>query len=298
MFGSSEQTLTLGPEEFRLLRDFINGYCGLWFDDDAAFFIERRLQNRLRERQFGSFMDYYYLLLYGPEREEELAKVVDVLTTNETYFFREMNQLRTLTEEIVPEVVQRHGSNRRLRIWSAGCSTGEEPYTLAILLLEQPALAGWQVEIFASDISQRVLHAARRGIYTAASFRSTEQAYKDRYFEPVDATSSRVAERVRRLVSFGQLNLLAPEQWTILGQFDVILCRNVMIYFNSENKKKMVEHFYRKLDDGGFLLLGHSESLMNISTAFTLRHFLHDMVYQKPEHVAGRPPVGGGRTCP
>jgi len=288
VFDSSEKLLTLGPEEFRLLRDFINGYCGLWFDDDSAFFVERRLRNRLRERQLGSFLDYYYLLLYGPEREEELTKLLDVLTTNETYFFREMNQLRTLTEEIVPELIQRQGSRRRLRIWSAGCSTGEEAYTLAILLLEHPALAGRQVEIFASDISQRVLHAARRGIYTAASFRTTEQAYKDRYFEPVDATTSRVAERVRRLVSFGQLNLLAPEQWTILGQFDVILCRNVMIYFNGETKKKVVENFHRKLDDGGFLLLGHSESLMNVSTAFTLRHFPHEMVYQKPEPAARR----------
>jgi chemotaxis protein methyltransferase CheR len=209
-----------------------------------------------------------------------------------------MNQLHTLVEEIVPEIVQRHAARRRLRFWSAGCSTGEEPYTLAILLLDHPALAGWDVEIFASDISQRVLQCARRGVYTESAFRSTKPAYKEHYFEPVDATSSRVVERVRRLVSFGQLNLLAPEQWTVLGQFDVILCRNVMIYFNSDGKKKMVENFHRKLDDGGFLLLGHSESLMNISTAFTLRHFLHDMVYQKPELAARRPIGAGARTCP
>lgn len=289
MFAFHEPSVALGPEEFRLLRDFISGFCGLWFDDDSGYFLERRLQHRLRERQLGSFLEYYYLLLYGHEREEELAKVVDVLTTNETYFFREMNQLRTLTEEIIPEIVQRQGARRRLRIWSAGCSTGEEPYTLAILLLEHPALADWDKEIFASDISQRVLHAARRGVYTAASFRCTEPVYKERYFEQVDATSSRVAERVRRLVTFGQLNLLAPEQWTILGQFDAILCRNVMIYFNAEGKKQMVENFHRKLDDGGYLLLGHAESLMNISTAFTLRHFRHDMVYQKPEAPARRP---------
>jgi chemotaxis protein methyltransferase CheR len=282
VFFSSEPLVTLGPEEFRLLRDFISGFCGLWFDDTSGYFLERRLQHRLRERQLGSFLDYYYLLLYGPEREEELARVVDVLTTNETYFFREMNQLRTLTEEIIPEIVRRPKPNRRLRIWSAGCSTGEEPYTLAMLLLEHPALADWEKEIFASDISQRVLQAARRGVYTVSSFRSTEPAYRERYFETIDPNASRVAERVRRLVTFGQLNLLAPEQWTILGQFDVILCRNVMIYFNLEGKKQMVENFHRKLDAGGFLLLGHAESLMNISTAFTLRHFRHDMVYQKP----------------
>ncbi len=282
MLTAGEQQVVLGPEEFRLLRDFISGFCGLWFDDASSYFLERRLQQRLRERQLCSFLDYYYLLLYGPEREEELARVVDVLTTNETYFFREMNQLRTLTEEIVPEIVERRGDRRRLRVWSAGCSTGEEPYTLAILLLEHQALEGWSKEIFASDISQRVLHAARRGVYTTASFRSTDPLYRERYFEAVDAASSRVTERVRRLVTFGQLNLLAPEQWTILGQFDVILCRNVMIYFNLEGKKKMVDNFHRKLDDGGFLLLGHAESLMNVSTSFTLRHFRHDMVYQKP----------------
>jgi chemotaxis protein methyltransferase CheR len=287
---SGEPRVALGPEEFRLLRDFINGFCGLWFDDDSAYFLERRLQQRLRERQLDSFLDYYYLLLYGAEREEELSRVVDVLTTNETYFFREMNQLRALTEEIVPELVQRRGGRRRLRLWSAGCSTGEEPYTLAILLLEHPLLAGWDTEIFASDISQRVLHSARRGVYTASSFRCTEPGYRERYFEPVDAGSSRVVEPVRRLVTFGQLNLLAPEQWTILGQFDVILCRNVMIYFNAEGKRKMVESFHRKLDGGGFLLLGHAESLMNVTTAFTLRHFRHDMVYQKPEAAPRRAP--------
>jgi len=280
---SGEPRVALGPEEFRLLRDFISGFCGLWFDDDSAYFLERRLQQRLRERQLDSFLDYYSLLLYGAEREEELSRVVDVLTTNETYFFREMNQLRALTEEIVPELVARRAGRRRLRLWSAGCSTGEEPYTLAILLLEHPLLAGWEPEIFASDISQRVLQVARRGVYTASSFRCTEPGYRERYFEPVDAGSSRVVEPVRRLVTFGQLNLLAPEQWTILGQFDVILCRNVMIYFNAEGKRKMVESFHRKLDGGGFLLLGHAESLMNVTTAFTLRHFRHDMVYQKPE---------------
>ncbi len=289
MLGSTEPSVKLGPEEFRLLRDFISGFCGLWFDDDSAYFLERRLQNRLRERQLTSFLDYYYLLLYGTEREEELARVVDVLTTNETYFFREENQLRAFAQEIVPEVMERRGERRRIRIWSAGCSTGEEAYTLAMLLLENPGLDAWEKEIFASDISQRVLAAARRGVYGPSSFRSTEQRFRDRYFEPVDAQTSRVAERVRRLVTFGQLNLLAPEQWTILGLFDIICCRNVMIYFNADSKRKMVGNFFDKLEGGGFLLLGHAESLMNITTAFTLRHFRNDMVYQKPPGPGRRP---------
>lgn len=281
MFTSGQNAIKLQPEEFRLLRDFISGFCGLYFDESSVYFLERRLQNRLAEKQLATFLDYYYLLLYGSEREEELAKVVDVLTTNETYFFRENNQLLTFSEEIVPELLERK-RNRRLRIWSAGCSTGEEPYTLAMMALEHPRLEAWQVEIFASDISQRVLQTARKGQYTETSFRATEPYFRDKYFEKVEGGRHQIDSSVKRLVNFGCLNLLQPEQWTILAAFDIIFCRNVMIYFNQESKKKMVESFHSKLDDGGFLLLGHAESLMNISTSFVLRHFRHDMVYQRP----------------
>ena len=286
MIISDESAVRLQPEEFRLLRDLISGYCGLYFEESSVYFLERRLQNRLEEKQLTSFLDYYYLLLYGQEKEEELGKVVDVLTTNETYFFREGNQLKTFSEEIIPEICERKKERRTLRIWSAGCSTGEEPYTLAMMALEHRELRGWNVEIFASDISQRVLQTARKGVYGKSSFRSTEQYYESRYFHRIDSSRSQIDDSVRKLVSFGHLNLLQPEQWTILAHFDIIFCRNVMIYFNLESKKKMVENFHQKLEEGGFLLLGHAESLMNISTSFSLRHFRHDMVYQKPDAVA------------
>lgn len=273
--------VALQPEEFRLLRDFISGYCGLYFEDQSLYFLERRLQNRLAENQLASFLDYYYLLLYGSNREKELGCVVDVLTTNETYFFREMNQLRTFGGEIIPEVAGRKKKNR-LRLWSAGCSTGEEAYTLAMIMMEHPSLRGWEIEIFASDISQRVLEAARKGIYRTSSFRSMEPSFREKYFRRLDSGRLRIDDKVKGLVNFGYLNLLQDDKWTILGSFDIIFCRNVMIYFNLESRKRMVGNFHRKLDEGGFLLLGHAESLMNISTAFALRHFRHDMVYQKP----------------
>ena len=286
MIAGNESAIRLQPEEFRLLRDLISGYCGLYFEESSIYFLERRLQNRLEKKQLASFLDYYYLLLYGPEREQELGNVVDVLTANKTYLFREPNQLATFSEEIIPEVVERKQGRRTIRIWSAGCSTGEEPYTLAILALEHPRLKEWNIEIFASDISQRVLRTARKGVYGRSSFRSTDAYYEGRYFHRIDSNRSQIDDSVKRLVSFGHLNLLQPEQWTILAHFDIIFCRNVMIYFNLESKKKMVENFHRKLEEGGFLLLGHAESLMNISTSFSLRHFRHDMVYQKPEAVA------------
>lgn len=289
MLTPDDSPVKLQPDEFRLLRDLISGYCGLYFEESSLYFLERRLQNRLARKGFSSFLDYYYLLLYGPGRDEELGSVVDVLTTNETYFFREANQLRTFSEEIVPELVMK-AQTPRLRIWSAGCSTGEEPYTLAMLVLEHPELKNWKVDIFASDISQRVLQTARKGIYTKSSFRSMDPRYRERYFQELDPGRSQIDDRVKRLVNFGHLNLLQPEQWTILTFFDIIFCRNVMIYFNAESKKKMVDNFHRKLEKGGFLLLGHAESLMNISTAFLLRHFRHDMVYQKPLPLpTGRP---------
>jgi chemotaxis protein methyltransferase CheR len=281
MLPDRNSDVTLQPEEFRLLRDFISGYCGLYFEEQSLYFLERRLQNRLAENQLATFLDYYYLLLYGSSREKELGCVVDVLTTNETYFFREMNQLRTFGEEIIPEVAGRK-KKKRLRLWSAGCSTGEEAYTLAMLVLEHPSLRGWEIEIFASDISQRVLETARKGVYRASSFRSMEPSFREKYFRRLDSSRLRIDDRVRSLVNFGHLNLLQDDRWTILGSFDIIFCRNVMIYFNLESRKRMVDSFHRKLDEGGFLLLGHAESLMNISTAFALRHFRHDMVYQKP----------------
>jgi chemotaxis protein methyltransferase CheR len=154
-----------------------------------------------------------------------------------------------------------------------------------MIALEHRELQGWDVEIFASDISQRVLQTARKGVYGKSSFRSTEQYYEGRYFHRTDSSRSQIDDSVKKLVSFGHLNLLQPEQWTILAHFDIIFCRNVMIYFNLESKKKMVENFHQKLEEGGFLLLGHAESLMNISTSFSLRHFRHDMVYQKPDAV-------------
>lgn len=286
MVAIEESAIRMQPEEFRLLRDLISGYCGLYFEESSIYFLERRLQNRLEKKQLASFLDYYYLLLYGQEREEELGNVVDVLTTNETYLFREPNQLTTFSEEIIPEIVERKKKRRTVRIWSAGCSTGEEPYTLAMIALEHESLRDWNIEIFASDISQRVLQTARKGVYGRSSFRSMDAYYEDRYFHRIDSTRSQVDDSVKKLVSFGHLNLLQPEQWTILAHFDIIFCRNVMIYFNLESKKKMVENFHRKLEEGGFLLLGHAESLMNISTSFSLRHFRHDMVYQKPKAVA------------
>ena len=282
--------ITMNGEEFRLIRDFVYQHCGLHFSEDSKYLLEKRLAKRLQHHKLKSFKDYYYLLRYNRQKDQELAEVIDLLTTNETYFFREDFQLRTFTEEILPEIRQRkeqQGENKRLRIWSAGCATGEEPYTIAMLLLDQPRFADWQVDIIGTDISQRVLQVARKGVYGNSSFRTTEPTTQRRYFTETDG-KYRIVDRVRNPVTISHLNLFDAPRVALLGRMDVIFCRNVIIYFDLAAKKRVIDSFYHRLRPEGFLLLGHSESLMNVTNAFVLRHFTHDMVYQRPVQLGAQ----------
>jgi chemotaxis protein methyltransferase CheR len=278
-----EQIIPLPDDIFRLLRDFIHGYCGIYFDDGSKFLLERRLSRRLEQHGLKKFEEYYHFLKYDRKREAELVVLVDNLTTNETYFFRESPQLRAFSDEILPELRRSLADRKVLRIWSAGCSTGEEPYTIAILLLESGDWwRDWQVEILGSDINQRVLHTARKGVYKKSAHRATSPEMLAKYFVQDEKSDYRIIDRVKELVSFSSVNLLDPHKTSLINNMDVIFCRNVIIYFDREAKKKVIESFYQKLREGGYLLLGHSESLINISNAFMLRTLKNDMVYQKP----------------
>lgn len=287
MFHFSPE-ISMSQEEFRLLRDLVYQHCGLHFSEDSKYILEKRLGKRLQQHQIKNYKDYYYLLRYSKNKEEELSEVVDLLTTNETYFFREDYQLKTFISEIVPEICERKEKlgDRTLKIWSAGCSSGEEPYTLAMMLMEIPSLRGWKVSIVGTDICQSVLRTARKGVYGDSSFRATDETIRRRYFSAQDG-KYRVSDSVKELVSISHLNLLDSSRIVLLGTMDVIFCRNVIIYFDLVAKKRVIESFYNRLRPGGYLLLGHSESLMNITTAFELRHFSHDMVYQRPSLGVG-----------
>lgn len=283
---AEETPIPLTEEVFRLLRDLIKDYCGIYFDDSSIYLLENRLSRRLKLHNLDNFRDYYRLILYDKYRDEELSAIMDVLTINETYFFREESQLKALSEEIFKELKTTNKDSRKIRIWSAGCSSGEEPYTIAMLVLEQGSLfEGWDIEILGSDINQRVLQLARKGLYRKNSFRNIDDYYIKKYFKDDDGVC-KINDEVKRLVSFSYLNLLDPFKVKFVGTMDIILCRNVLIYFHQDARKKVIENFFGRLTDGGYLLLGHAESLMNISTAFTLKHFKNDMVYQKPKKVA------------
>jgi chemotaxis protein methyltransferase CheR len=168
-----------------------------------------------------------------------------------------------------------------VNIWSAGCSSGEEPYTVLMLAREAGLEPGRDIHVYASDISRRVLHKARRGVYRDASFRDTEGYYREKYFVEKDG-SYWIRDELKRQVDFIHLNLVDRPMLAILGTMDVILCRNVIIYFDAETKRKVVGTFHDKLHPGGYLLMGHSESLLNLSNDFELRHLTNDMVYRRP----------------
>lgn len=279
----NEGSIQLPEDVFRLLRDLISDHCGIYFDEQSRYMLERRLNRRLKKHGFDNFRDYYRFLLFGKEKEEELSEVIDVLTVNETYFFREAKQFKAFSDEICGELRKLNQETRRLRIWSAGCASGEEPYTVAMIMLElQNEFNGWDVEIIGSDINQRVLQSAKNGYFRKNSFRSIDDYYRRRYFSK-DGDGYRIKDEVKRLVSFNSLNILDKKRAAVVGPMDVIFCRNVLIYFNTSAKKSAIENFYQRLADGGYLLLGHAESLMNLSTSFALKHLKNDMVYQKPK---------------
>jgi chemotaxis protein methyltransferase CheR len=272
----------LSKEQFRLLRDLIYEYAGIYFADDSSYLLQRRLAPRVDALALTDFADYYrFLRSAGPEsRRAELEEMVERVTTNETYFFREQYQLDAFRFEILPDLLARQPRGRRLSIWSAGCSSGEEAYTVAMLILESGKFSDWDVRVFGSDISRKVLATARKGVYGRASFRSTDAHLQRRYFRELDG-KQQVRDEVRSLVSFGQINLYEDAS-QVLGEVDVIFCRNVLIYFDQASRRRVIETLYRKLTKGGYLLLGHSESLINLTTAFELVHLKNDMVYRKP----------------
>ncbi|MGA8807319.1 MAG: protein-glutamate O-methyltransferase CheR [Thermoanaerobaculia bacterium] len=272
--------LELPDDVFRLMRDQIYKRTGMWFADTSKYLLQKRLSPRARELNFESFQKYFYFLQYDPRAEAEFDQIYDLVTTNETYFFREPAQLAAFADEIVPEILSRK-TVRKIRIWSAGCSSGEEPYSIAMLLSEAGYYDRATFEIFASDINQQVLAKARRGHYRESAFRATAGPLRDKYFTRNEDGSWHIHDDIRNRVSFGRLNLYDEPRVSLLGHLDVIFCRNVIIYFDDQSKKVVVSNFYNRLTDSGYLLLGHSESLISLSTQFKLRHLKNDMVYQK-----------------
>lgn len=275
------EEIRLEPDEFRLLRELFNQHCGLTFGPEARLVMERRLRERVSVLGLSSFGEYYQLLRSTERGRAEIEEAIDLVTINETYFFREDYQLRAYRDEILPRLVGTPEERQRLSIWSAGCSTGEEVYTIAISTLQSQLFPPEAVRVFGSDISRRCVATARRAVYGHSSFRSTPPDVRRRFFVN-KPDGEQVADEIRALTGFGHLNLLDAGRSAVVGRVDVIFCRNVLIYFDPVSRRRVIDMFYDRLLPGGFLLLGHSESLLNVSTAFELVHLRGDLVYRKP----------------
>lgn len=272
-------SFTLSFDDFDALRQLIREHCGIWLGDSKVTFLQVRLADRLRARNISSAQEYYYFLKYDAHGHEEMQRLIDAVTVNETWFFRETGPIDAWRKTVLPDLIKRSG---RLRMWSAGCATGEEPYTLAMLLLEDyPATAAARFEILATDISQRALEAARAGVYDPYSLRHTEPYWLAKYFQPASGGRQEVCENVRQLVRFGQANLIDPALAQRVRAMDAILCRNVIIYLDDQSRRAALTNFYAALKPAGHLMLGHSESLIHTVTPFEVARVGGTIMYRK-----------------
>jgi len=265
------KSIGISDDEFVNLRDFIYDKTGIFVDEKRKYLFESRLTKRLTELGLSSFSDYIKFLKFDPRRAGELSKLYELVTTNETSLFRDIKQLEAFQNNVLKEKLeeQRAAGRRELNIWSAGCSSGEEPYTLSILLHEalRMELARWRITITAVDLSPAMIAKAKEGVYGDYAFKTTPEAMKSRYFTK-EGDGWKVKPTVARLVNFQEMNLNDPLALKRVPRSHIVFCRNVIIYFDQEMKRRVVSAFYDNLLPGGYMMLGHSETLHKISSSF------------------------------
>ena len=278
--------LEIAPEEIKLFEDHIRNYAGLVFKGAQEELFKKRILMRVEANSLGSVKDYYHFLRFDPKKDEEIKILLNLVTVNETYFFREPPQIEMLKNEFLPMIKKEKQGlpNKRLRIWSAACSTGAEPYTIAILILESGLFnpGEWTIEIFASDINTEALNIAKQGIFNEFDFRSTEENMRKKYFTPDGAKSLKIDKKLIDMVKFSRLNFFNSKEISIMKDIDLILCRNALIYFDTEGKQEIVKNFYTSLNPGGYLLIGQTESLFKVTTLYDMKPMSKVILYQKP----------------
>jgi len=270
----------ISADEYHLLRDLVYAECGIWLKDEKKSFLMNRAARRMRELNISSYYRYYKLLTDRDAGKKELLDFLDALTINETSFFRNRPQIDVLSRKVLPEIIDRKRKDGRLtlKMWSAGCSTGQEPYTLAMILRESvPDIRSWQIKILASDLSLTALEAAGKGLYLPEKLEGVEQRLLGMYFRK-DKGGYRVTDEIKRLVVFDYHNLMHENG---AKDFDVIFCRNVLIYFDGQTQKNVIGRLRRALVPDGYLFLGHSETLQGIDDNFTFIHHNRGTAYRK-----------------
>lgn len=259
-----DREFPLSQANFTLIKALAYEWTGIKLSDQKENMIYGRLARRLRALQLNSFDDYCALLQTDDEAEKR--EFINSITTNLTSFFREPHHFEFLKQQLLPGLISRNQASRKIRIWSAGCSTGEEPHSIAMVVASIPELKHWDVKILATDLDSNVLEQASGGVYSLSRFDAFPAAYKQYVKKSSDTDQVKIADNVRALIRFNQLNLL--QAWPMKGAFDIIFCRNVVIYFDLETQRKLFNRYADKLVDKGHLFIGHSENLHKISDRF------------------------------
>ena len=279
-----------GPPDPKLvrLRDLIYQTAGIFHPDNKLRLLQDRCGRRMKALNCPSLHEYFECLTVRPTRQAEMIALLNEITIGETCFFRNQQQLDALRQVVLPKIIEVKGKLpiRRLRIWSAGCSTGEEPYTLSMVLMEEARgrLKDWTIEILATDLNERSLAHAQAAVYGAYSTRNLTPYYRQRYFLPVE-TQLQVQPAARTNVSFSRLNLSDSARMSFMKSLDLIFCCNVLIYFDLASKRRVIQHFYNNLLPHGYFFMGHSESLYGVNDDFRLIHLPGSTAYIKSERA-------------
>lgn len=280
--GALARSAQITDADFQKFRDFFYRKTGIHFDDSKRYFVDKRLVERIAATGADDFRSYFVALRFE-SKGSELQALVNAMTVNETYFFREAYQFDCMVNSLLDEVVQRKRRGGRIRIWSVPSSTGEEPYSIAIYLLERwPRINDYEVEILSSDIDTQVLHAAERGVYSPRSVGQLPKSYLEKYFERISEHEYAISRDLVSAVEFSHVNLTDATHTRRFRDIDLVFCRNLLIYFDDLSRRVAAEAMYDAMTPGGFICLGHSESMSRISSLFSVRKFPDAMVYQKP----------------
>jgi len=277
---------------FRQIRDLVYKVCGIFQLEEKLYLMADACGRRMKQLSIRTLREYWDLLTTHSNREGEIRQLLNEVTIGETCLFRSPPQLDALRKVILPELVADRSRQitKRLRIWSAGCSTGEEPYTLAMNMLEESGhlLEGWTVEILATDLNDRSVETAKAGVYGDYALRATTDYFKRKYFSSFDDKKLQARPEVKKLITFSRLNLQDDSRMLFMKGMDLIFCCNVLIYFDGPSKAKVINHFFNNLNFGGYFFLGTSESLFKLNDKFHLVHFPGTIGYWKPSLKSGK----------
>lgn len=265
--AARDREYILHDDEFAAIRSLVKAQTGISLSEAKRELVYSRLVRRLRKLGIATFGEYIELLAAG--QPEELEEFTNAITTNLTAFFREGHHFEFLAKTVLPELEKRNAATRRIRIWSAGCSTGEEPYSIAMTIQENAAhLRGWDIRILATDLDSNVVAHSKRGAYREDRFEKVPQARVKRWFDPAADGSWVAKQELKSMISFNQLNLM--HEWPMKGQFDVIFCRNVVIYFDKDTQKTLFDRMAERQRQDSWLIIGHSESLFKVTNRYQL----------------------------